>query len=126
MRSIALVIMLASAATAARAETLRVSATAGMLQEWELTAQLAPAGTGGQGEYTGPVVLRHVGLCSTNGPEEKTGELRVRPSRFSARLDATLSYEGHVCSFVATRGGNATGVMACRDQGGVPITVSVQ
>jgi hypothetical protein len=126
VRSLALALVLTVVATTAHGETLHVSATAGMLQEWELTAELAASGSKGQSEYAGPAVLKHVGLCSSDGPEQKTGELRLRPSRWSMRLDATLSYEGHVCSFVATRGGSASGVMDCRDAHGIPITVSVQ
>lgn len=122
MRLIALVVLTAIAAPAG-AETLHVSATAGMLQEWELTADLATSASGP--EYSGPAVLRHVGLCSADGPEQKTGELKMRPARFSARLEATLSYEGHVCAFAASRRGSASGVMDCRDGGAIPITVSV-
>ncbi len=126
MRLIALALALTAFATTAHGETLHVSATAGMLQEWEMTAELAAMGSKGQSEYAGPAVLKHVGLCSSDGPERKTGELRLRPSRWSMRLDAMLSYEGHVCSFVATKGGSASGVMDCRDAGGIPITISVR
>jgi hypothetical protein len=31
-------------------------------------------------EYAGPLTMKHVGLCSQEGPEEKTGEIRFHLS----------------------------------------------
>ena len=60
------------------AQTRAVTGQAGILGEWELTATVTEQADGGGRRWTGPLSLKHVGFCSADGPEEKTGELRLR------------------------------------------------
>ena len=88
----ALLLMVPSAAAwTAAAETLEVLGQAGVLGEWELTAKLTA--TGVQKEFSGPMVMKHIGLCSVDGPEQKTGEIKLQLSGAS-RVKATLVVDG--------------------------------
>src|SRR5262245_55354865 len=78
----ALLLMASNAgAWTAEAETLEVSGQAGVLGEWELTAKLTA--TGARKEFSGPMVMKHVGICSVDGPEQKTGEIKLQLSSTS-------------------------------------------
>jgi hypothetical protein len=60
----------------ARAEAIVVQGQVGVIGEWALKASLAPPHPEGSGDaqiYSGLLKLRHVGVCSVEGPEEKTG-----------------------------------------------------
>ena len=73
----ALLLMASNAAAwAAEAETLQVLGQAGVLGEWELTANLTSAGP--QKQFSGPLVMKHVGICTVDGPEQKTGEIKLQ------------------------------------------------
>jgi hypothetical protein len=61
----------------------------GYLQEWEIKGSLAKTITRSGAEYAGPVTLRHVGLCSVNGVEEKAGVVELKVS--AARLEAIIA-----------------------------------
>ena len=43
--------------------------------------------------------MKHIGLCTQDGPEEKTGEMRFRLSTSPAALSATLSIAGIECTY---------------------------
>ena len=88
MRAIASSIMLMCAGTpAALAQSYSASGQIGYLGEWEIKGSLAKTSTRTGADYAGPVTLRHVGLCSTNGVEKKPGvvQLKVSPSRLEER-----------------------------------------
>ena len=70
------------------AQTHTVFGQAGILGEWELTAILTQETEGGR--WKGPLSLKHVGFCSADGPEEKTGELRLSMSVPPSEATATL------------------------------------
>ena len=74
---------------------------AGVLGEWELTATVTEKPPGGPKEFSGPVSMKHVGICTQDGPEEKTGEIRFQISALSSQLDATLLVEGLECTYSA-------------------------
>ena len=59
------------------AQTRAVIGQVGILGEWELTATVTKQTDGGGRRWNGPLSLKHVGFCSVDGPEEKTGELRL-------------------------------------------------
>jgi hypothetical protein len=113
------------AATAA-AEPYAASGQVGYLQEWELKASLAKSVSGGRIEYSGPVTLRHVGLCSVNGVEEKSGKIRLTMSRAPAAAEGTLALEGDNCRIVANQAPSYSGLLTCRNGQGVPISFSIE
>jgi hypothetical protein len=57
---------------------------------------VSPSAFGAQAEYAGPLTMKHVGICTQDGPEEKAGAMRLRIS--SSRLIATLSVAGVECT----------------------------
>jgi hypothetical protein len=113
-------------AVAAGAEPYAASGQVGYLQEWELKASLAKTSSGGKIEYSGPVTLRHVGLCSANGVEEKSGRIRLTMSRAPGAAEGTLAMEGDSCRIVANQAPPYSGLLTCRNSQGVPISFSIE
>jgi hypothetical protein len=107
----------------AHAASLQVTGQAGVLGEWELTARVAETAANGKQEFVGPMVLKHVGLCTQDGPEEKTGELRFQLSRSSSRIKATLLVDGVACSYSAKKSDAFNGMMSCPDRRDVPLLI---
>ena len=112
----------------AAARSLHVTGTAGYLSEWELTAEVTAAESGGQERFSGPLTLKHVGLCSANGPEEKSGriELTISKSMWSSQIRATLLINGKQCSYSGKLSGSSSDFMQCSDGNGIPLTLLVR
>lgn len=108
--------------TAAQAETLELVGYAGVLGEWEITANVTPTGPAGRNEFGGPVKMRHVGYCTREGPEERTGEIRVS-LQGSSRLTATLLVNGVECSYSGRQTDAYNGSLKCPDKRAVPLTL---
>jgi hypothetical protein len=94
---------------------------AGVLGEWELTATVTESAPGRTTEFSGPLSMKHVGICTQDGPEQKAGEIRFQISALSSRLDATLLVEGVACSYSAGSSDPYSGMMACPDREAVPL-----
>jgi hypothetical protein len=118
VRIILLPIVLGALAGPASAQSLQLLGYSGYLGEWELTATVAQDAPG-RSEYSGPVTLKHVGICTQDGPEERTGEIRLRTS--ASRLNATLSVAGVECSYSGQLSDAYTGTMTCPDREAVPL-----
>ena len=123
MKTSALLIVLGAFATPAAAQSLQVVGYAGVLGEWELTATVT---TTGAGEFSGPLTMRHTGLCTQDGPEEKTGDLRLQVSTASSRLRATLRVAGIECSYSGKLSGSYSGMLICPDRPAVPLMLQVR
>ncbi|MEH2565432.1 hypothetical protein V1289_005059 [Bradyrhizobium sp. AZCC 2289] len=123
MRAIVAAILICTGASAALAQSYSASGQIGYLQEWEIKGNLARTATGTGADYSGPVTLRHVGLCSVNGVEEKSGvmQLKVSPSR----LEGTLAMDDDSCRIVASAASSYSGLLSCRNGQGVPISFSI-
>jgi hypothetical protein len=80
MRARLLVIVLIALATRAQAQSLQVIGYSGKLGEWELSATVAEKVVDRTKEFSGPLTMRHVGICTQDGPEEKAGEIRFQLS----------------------------------------------
>jgi hypothetical protein len=65
--------------------------------------------------------MKHVGLCTQDGPEEKTGEMRFQISASSSQLNATLSVAGIECTYSGRLSDSYTGTMKCPDREAVPL-----
>jgi hypothetical protein len=111
----------------ARGESLQLTGYAGVLGEWELTGTVA---TGAASwltvEYAGPVTMKHVGWCTQDGPEEKTGEMRLQISTLTSRLTATVLVGGVECTYRAKRSDSYTGMMECPGRAAVPLELWVK
>jgi hypothetical protein len=124
MRAIVSVMLICAGSEAALAQSYSASGQIGYLQEWEIKGNLARTATRGGADYSGPVTLRHVGLCSANGIEQKTGVVQLKVS--AARLEGTLAMEDDHCQIVATASSSYQGLLSCRNGQGVPIHFSIE
>src|ERR1700731_1797509 len=100
VRAFLLPIVLGALAAPAGAQSLQVVGYSGYLGEWELTATVTEDGSSRR-EYAGPMTMKHVGICSQDGPEEKSGNMRLQISPASSRLEATLLVAGVEYSYSA-------------------------
>ena len=116
-------IWISAAVPAALAQSFSASGQVGYLQEWELKASLAKTATRNGEDYVGPVTLRHVGLCSANGVEEKSGTVRLVVSR--SGIEGTLAMKDDNCRIVASASRSHAGLLSCRDGQGIPISFSI-
>jgi hypothetical protein len=112
------VILLSILATPAAAETRQVIGYAGVLGEWELSADVTEARSG---EFSGPATMTHVGLCTQDGPEQQAGDIRLQIS--ASRLNARLSLAGMECSYDATLSDAYKGQISCADRPPMPLTL---
>jgi hypothetical protein len=126
MRALLLLIALGALAAPARSQSLEVIGYAGVLGEWEVTATVTEKTSLLTREYSGPLTMKHVGLCTQDGPEEKAGEIRFQISALSSRLTATLSVAGIDCTYRGRLSDSYTGVMHCPDRQAVPLELWVK
>ena len=92
-------IVLIFLAAPAAAQTLQVLGYSGHLGEWELTAVVTEGTSSRIKEFSGPLTMRHIGLCSQDGPEERAGQIRFQMLASSSQLNATLVMGGVECSY---------------------------
>jgi hypothetical protein len=126
VRAFFLPIVLGILATPASAQSLQVTGYSGYLGEWELTATVTETASGRKKEYSGPLTMKHVGVCSQDGPEEKTGEMRLQISASSSQLNATVSVAGVECTYSGRLSDSYTGTMDCPDRQAVPLKLWVR
>ncbi len=113
-------------AVPAHAADVAVTGRAGYLSEWEVTAKAHPTTTGQRTEFAGPLVMKHVGLCTTKGPVEKSGQIRFRRTGFlSSWIEGLLTFAGEQCTFSARAGATYEGIMQCPGTRGVPLSLKV-
>lgn len=121
MRALLPLLITGALAGGAQAKSLQLVGYAGVLGEWELTATVTENPRLIGSEFSGPLSMTHVGICTQDGPEQKSGEIRLQISALSSRLDATLLVEGLECTYSAARSDPYSGTMACRDGKAVPL-----
>jgi hypothetical protein len=125
VRVLLLPVVLVAQVAPAQAQSLEVIGYSGYLGEWELTATVTETAPGRKG-YSGPLMMKHVGLCTQDGPEEKSGEMHLEISAASSRLDATLSVAEVECSYSGRLSDSYTGTMTCPDREAVPLKLWVK
>jgi hypothetical protein len=127
MEALLLPIMVgALAAPVGAAEPLQVIGYSGYLGEWELNATVTQTARGSIAEYSGPLTMKHVGICTQDSPEEKTGALRFQMSASSSRLNATISVAGAECTYSGELSDSYAGMMNCPGRQGVPLKLWVK
>jgi hypothetical protein len=125
-RTFLLPIVLGALATPAGAQSLQVVGYSGYLGEWELTATVTEDGSSPT-QYAGPMMMKHVGICSQDGPEEKSGKMRFQIlSPASSRLEATLFVAGIECSYSGKLSDYYSGTLTCPDREPVPLKLWVK
>ncbi len=123
MRALLLLLVLSALAIPARAQSLQVTGYAGELGEWELTASVTGKISYRIKEFSGPLTMRHVGVCTQDGPEERTGEIRLQISESSSRMRATVLVDGLECRYDGRLSDSYIGLMNCPDRRPVPLTL---
>jgi len=116
-------LMGANSATWGTEAELQVLGQAGVLGEWELTATVIATGAGKP--FSGSLLMKHVGLCSVDGPEEKKGEIQLQlvgPSR----IKATLLVDGAACTYDGRKTDAYNGMMRCSDRRDVPLILWIK
>ena len=127
MRAFFLLIVLGALTTPAQAQSLQVIGYAGYLGEWELTATVARNGSSSRTkEYSGPLTMTHVGMCTQDGPDTKSGEMRFQISGWSSHMKATFLLDGVECTYSGRLSESYTGIMNCPDRRAVPLTLWVK
>ncbi|MBR1229338.1 MULTISPECIES: hypothetical protein [unclassified Bradyrhizobium] len=125
MKAFGLAVTLGVMATLSPARALEVSGTSGFLGEWEVTATVTETASGRIRDYRGPLVLKHIGLCTQDGPVEKKGEMRLQISA-SSQLNATLSMPGTECTASGPLSDGYNGTMTCSDKEVIPLRLRVK
>jgi hypothetical protein len=105
----------------APATALEVLGQVGVLGEWELNATLLEEATSPGHAYSGRLVMRHVGICTQDGPEERAGEMRLLLASSGTRIKATMVVEGVECLYDARKSHAYEGVMTCPGREALPM-----
>jgi hypothetical protein len=124
--SVMLLLALLGFMAPAHAQSREVTGQAGILGEWELTATVTRRNTDSTEEFVGPLSLKHVGICTVDGAEEKKGELRLRMSEMSTRVMGTLLIDGSECTYNVDLTSLDNGIMNCPDRRSVPLVLSIK
>jgi hypothetical protein len=125
-RALVVLIVPGGLSVPAHAETRQVIGYAGVLGEWELTATVTENASWRSREFSGPLTLKHTGVCTRDGPEEKKGEMRFQMSARSSQLNATLSVDGVACSYSGKLSDSYSGMMSCPDRPAIPLRLWVK
>jgi len=121
------VFILSAIAAPARAQSLQINGATGYLSEWEVSGNVTQSVSGRVREFSGPLTMKHVGLCSQAGPEEKVAEIRLQilKSGPQSQFRATMTMDGAKCTFSGRLSDTYSGFMDCADTKGVPLTLSL-
>jgi hypothetical protein len=121
VRALSALLVVGALQAPAQAEPRQVLGYAGVLGEWELTATVNENTNWWSKEFSGPLSMKHVGICTRDGPEERRGEIHVQISALSSKLDAKLLVEGIECTYSAGPANPYSGMMACPDREAIPL-----
>jgi hypothetical protein len=121
VRALLPLFVLGALSTPAQAEPRQILGYAGALGEWELTATVTENPLRWAREFSGPLSMKHVGICTQDGPEQKAGEIHFQISALSSQLDAKLLVEGIECTYSAKLSDAYSGMMACPDREAIPL-----
>ncbi len=124
-RAVLLLALILPAAPAG-ADPLQLVGYSGYLGEWELTATVTEDGSTTPKGYSGPLSMKHVGLCTQDGPEEKSGKIRVQMMTSESHIEATLWVDGVECSYHGLLSDFYTGTMDCSGRERVPLKLWIK
>jgi hypothetical protein len=124
LRTPVLLTVLSVLASPAGAQTRQVFGYAGVLGEWGLTADVVENNE--SRDFSGPMTMAHVGICTIDGPEEKKGEIRFRLSDSSTLIQATILVDGATCTYSARLSDFFSGAMNCPNRPAVPLKLWVK
>ena len=105
--------MLALLDTPGHGQSIQINGKFGFLGEYEFSAAVTPAAVGSKQKFTGPMTVRHVGLCTHNGPNESRGEITLQVTDARSQIDATLTFDGQQCTYNGKRSEDNVGALVC-------------
>ena len=126
MRALLLLFLFGVLTAPAAAQSRQVFGYSGVLGEWELSATVTETSSWWSKKFIGPLTMKHTGMCTVDGAEEMTGELRFQLSNWSSRLTATLLVAGVECAYSGRLSDSYTGMMTCPGRAPVPLTLWVR
>jgi len=100
--------------TSAYGQSLHVNGKFGFLDEYELTASIAAPSRNSK-ELSGPVLIKHVGICTHNGPDEVEGQIHMRYGGSRSLVSGTVTFEGQTCKYKGRLSKTHRGEMVCPD-----------
>jgi|SRR5437660_12372526 hypothetical protein len=100
-------------AAPACAEPLQIHGMTGYASEYELSGTVSEQDLNGKKEFSGPLTVRHVGLCTRDGPKEIVGEIRFELTQSSPHITATLDFDGSKCTYKGIFSESYHGFMDC-------------
>ena len=107
-----------------KAQAMELLGQAGVLGEWELTGNLTENGSGPSNEFSGPLKMKHVGVCTVDEPEERAGNIRLQFADHSrSHVTANLVLDGVACTYDARKTHAYEGTMSCAGRAAVPLLV---
>ena len=121
MRLVGFFLILGIIAAPARAEPMQVHGTTGYVGEYELDGNVSEQDLNGKKEFSGPLIVRHVGLCTHDGPKETVGEIRFELAKSSSGITATLDFDGSKCAYKGVLSESFQGFMDCGRLGNLPL-----
>jgi hypothetical protein len=113
----------AFAAAPARAEPLQIHGTTGYVAEYELSGSVTEQNLNGKKIFSGPLTVKHVGLCTHDGPKETVGEIQFELAQSSSRMIATLDFDGSKCTYNGVFSESYHGFMDCGRGGSIPLRI---
>lgn len=120
MRPVGFVLTLSILAAPVRAEPLQIHGMSGYVGEYELSGSVSEQDSNGKRQFSGPLTVRHVGLCTHDGPKETIGEIRFELAK-SSSITATLDFDGNKCAYKGVLSESFQGFMDCGRQGSLPL-----
>jgi hypothetical protein len=113
MRAFILALPVAALALPAFAESLALNGKFGYLGEYELAAQVTAQAANGATEFSGPLTVKHVGICSHSGPDEVAGKISLQFADARSRVKATLVFGDHHCTYSGKLSETDGGELVC-------------
>lgn len=122
MRAFAIASLIAVSIVPAHAQSLRVGGHFGYLGEYEFSAEVFPKSSNETEEFSGPLNIRHIGLCTHNGPNQMDGKIQLQFSNKKSRIAATLSFDEQRCTYSGNMSKTDVGELVC-SSGAVPFSI---
>ncbi len=118
----AVVLLIAALDTPVFAQPLKIAAKFGFLGEYELSAAVPSQTSGGEHRLIGAMTVRHVGLCTHNGPNESYGEISIQVTDTNSQISATFAFDGQQCSYKGRVAQQNIGELIC-PTGAIPFSI---
>jgi hypothetical protein len=125
MRAFALASWVAVLGASGHAQPLQINGKFGFLGEYELSATITLVLSGGERGLIGPMTIRHVGLCTHDGPNESRGEMAVELIDTKERISVAFAFDGQQCTYNGKLSQQNVGELRCSGHA-IPFSIWVK